>query len=114
MEFLEVLIFFLIIYFAVSLAIRPLLHEEKKENISTYEDKALCLRDMHIISDAELEDVIEFLQEKQKKETERMQYQYYLDFLDELKENGYLSEEDYLIKLDKLKNHFEINEVEYQ
>ncbi|MEA4988140.1 MAG: hypothetical protein VB095_08780 [Anaerovorax sp.] len=114
MEFLELLIFFLIIYFAVSLAIRPLLPAEKKESKSTHEVKALCLRDMHIISDAESEDIIEFLKEKQEKESERMQYQYYLGFLDELKENGYLSEEDYLIKLDKLKNYFEINEVEYK
>lgn len=100
---------FLIIYFAVKLAIHPLL-SEPEQIIDDNQDFGLVkLRDIEILSDNELEDVIELYQNKSAKKVNYEQYQKYAKVLDELKEMSYFTEEKYFNRLDKLKKYFKVD-----
>jgi hypothetical protein len=101
---------FIIIYFSVRLAIKPLL-KKPKEEIKEDEDFGLVkLRDIEVLSNDELEEVIKLCQNKGalKKDVDYEQYQKYAGVLNELKEKGYFTEEQYLSKINKLNEYFKI------
>ena len=103
------IVLFLIVYFAVRLAIRPLLY--KPDETTTYnQDAGLAkLRDMDVLSAAELDQVIKLYQQRGIKKESYEEYQKYATVLKELNKIGYFTEDVYLSRLDKLKKHFEIS-----
>lgn len=107
--FIWSIILFGVIYFSVRLAINPLLNKQE-EPIKDNEDFGLVkLRDIAILSDAELEEVIGLYKNKGVKEEDYKQYKKYEKVLNELKEMGYFTEEQYSAKVDKLKKYFEVD-----
>lgn len=102
------LLLFAIIYFSVSLAIAPLLNKSE-ESLSLTKNLGLVkLRDIKVFSNDELEEVIKLYQNIGTRKDDYEQYQKYANVLNELKEIGYLSDKEYLIKLSKLKEHFKV------
>ena len=100
---------FVIIYFSVRLAIGPLLNKPD-EVITENKDFGLVkLRDMEVLNDTELEEVIELYQNKIDRKEDYEQYQKYEKVLNELKDMGYLSDEQYSNKITRLKKYFKIN-----
>jgi len=100
---------FAIIFTAVRLAINPLLNKHD-EIIPESKDFGLVkLRDISILSNSELEKVIELYQSKGIKEKNYEQYQKYARVLQELNEMGYLSDEQYSSKMNKLNNYFNVD-----
>jgi hypothetical protein len=97
---------FIIIYFAVRMAIKPLINESE-EVVSENNDLGLVkLRDIEVFNNDELEEVIKLYQNKGVKKND---YERYAKVLSELKEMEYLSEEQYSNKLYKLKEYFKVN-----
>ena len=102
------LLLFIIIYSAVRLAIYPLL-DKSEEIIKDSHDFALVkLRDIEVLNDTELEEVIEIYQKKSINKEDYEQYQKYVKVLNELKQLSYLTEEQYFDKLDRLKDYFRV------
>ena len=79
-------------------------NEKDKENI----DELIILRDMELLTDAELEEVIDLYKAGRAKEQNYEQYNRFLNILDELKESEYLTSEQYIDKCSQLKNQFNI------
>lgn len=109
--FLISIVLFAIIYFAVSLAINPLLRRQGEIITDTGNQnfKLVKLREMKILSDAELEWAIKRYQNKNDKSQGYDQYQKYAKILNELKEMGHFTDERYCNRVDKLKKYFEID-----
>lgn len=106
---LSLLLLFIIIYSAVKLAISPLL-DKSEDIINDSKDFGLVkLRDIEVLNDTELEEVIELYQKKSINKEDHVQYQKYAKILNELKQMGYFTEEQYLDKLDRLKDYFKVN-----
>ena len=101
-------VLFAIIYFAVSLAIKPL-YIEKDSPYDEESDDLVTLRDIEILSNDELEQIIKLDEIKDDNKDEYKKYMKYAQILNELKEKSYFAEEEYLNKMDKLKRHFGIN-----
>lgn len=99
------LILFVIVYLAVRLAINPLLDEE---NFDTEDEELelIKLRDIGVLSNTELEEIIEFYERIRSRKQKREQYRKCQMILEELKEMGYFSDEQYADKIYMLKNHF--------
>jgi Na+/melibiose symporter-like transporter len=80
------------------------------EYISEDEDLGLVkLRDIEVLSNKELEEIIEIYHDKDVKKGDYKQYQKYEKVLNELKETGYFSDVQYSIKITELKKHFKVN-----
>jgi len=121
--FLISIVLFTIIYFAVRLAINPLLSSQGEIIAETDSDKQISelvkLRDMDIFNNDELESAIKQYQNKNDKKDKKdyknvdygdyEQYKKYAEILNELKEMDYFTDEDYCIKIDNLKKYFEID-----
>lgn len=106
---LSSILLFAIIYFAVRLAISPLL-KKQEEVITDKQDLGLVkLRDIEVLNNTELEEIIALYQNKGAKKKEYEQYYKYEKVLEELKEISYLSDDEYSIKIGKLKNYYEID-----
>jgi hypothetical protein len=107
--FLPSILLFAIIYFAIRLAIIPLLYKPD-EDITYKQDSGLVkLRDIDILSPTELEEVIELYQNRNIQNGDYEQYQKYAKVLNELKEIGYFTNEEYYIRIDKLKRYFKVS-----
>ncbi|MBU5675847.1 hypothetical protein KQI88_05405 [Alkaliphilus sp. MSJ-5] len=100
---------FAIIYFAVRLAIIPLLYKSEEVVTDNQDFGLIYLRDIEVLNNTELEDVIKFYSDKNSKMEDYKQYQKYVKVLNELKEFGYYTDEAYFIKVEKLKKHFKID-----
>ena len=118
--FLISIVLFTIIYFAVRLAINPLLSNQGEIVAETDSDKQISelikLRDMDIFNNDELESVIKQYQNKKDKKNYKNvdygdyeQYKKYAEILNELNEMDYFTAEDYCIKIDNLKKYFEVD-----
>ena len=107
--FVSAIFLFSIIYFAVRLAITPLI-PKPDEDITYKQDFGLVkLRDIDILSPTELDEVIELYQNRDVKIEDNEQYQKYAKVLGELKEVGYFTDEVYSTRIDKLKEYFKIS-----
>jgi hypothetical protein len=113
---------FLIITFAVKIAIKESLYEFKEDVYKGFEpnksgeitakDKEyglVRLRDIEVLCNTELEEVIELYQNKSIRKEDYEQYQKYAKVLNELKEMDYFTEEQLSSKMDKLKKHFKMD-----
>lgn len=104
--FLLAIILFVIIYFAVRLAINPLLQSQEEFIADNQDLELIKLRDMEILSNTELEEVINIYQNNNNNKLEPEHYEKYTEILNNLKERGYFNEEQYTNRIDKLKYHF--------
>jgi hypothetical protein len=115
-------ILFLIITFAVKIAVKESLYEFKEciakefnlsksgEIIVEEKDCGLVkLRDIEVFSNTELEEVIELYQNKSVRKENYEQYQKYAKVLNELKEMDYFTEEELYSRIDKLKKYFKVD-----
>jgi hypothetical protein len=66
------------------------------------------LRDIEVLSNSQLEEVIEMYNKKADRNENLEQYQKYKKLLDELKQIEYLNDEQYFTSLDKLEEHFKV------
>ena len=108
--FINLSIEFIVIYFAIKIAINPLLIKKEENNSKkNSEPDLIMLRDLEILSDVELEETIELCQSKNAKKEEYKQYDKYAKILNELKEFEYFTEEQYTNKKNQLKKHFNLN-----
>jgi len=64
------------------------------------------LRDIGVLSNAELEEIIEHYKKMHDKKREKEQYCKYEKILKELKEMGYFSDTQYTNRTDILKKHY--------
>lgn len=106
---LGIIAFFILLYFAVWLATRPLLN--KINQINPYDIKAelVKLRDIGIFNDAELEEVIKLFQNKNASKADYDQYIKQVKILNELNKMGYYNDEERSHRLNKLKEHYRID-----
>lgn len=102
-----VICIFIIVYAAVRLAISPLLVKEGYyENSGT---GLIKLRDMGILNNDELDAAIEFYGSKNIPQGASAKYHRYEKVINELMQIGYLTDEEYLYKVDKLKKYFKLD-----
>jgi len=106
---IEIIVMFVIVYLAAYLAVKPLLMNLKQQQEPSVEEKISGLeklRDIDIIDQTEFEEMkAQYLNDGKKRE----KYEEYLDYLYDLKENGY-SSKDYMDKIAKLKKHFNVEQ----
>lgn len=102
------LLLFIIIYSAVRLALSPLMEKPEEINTDSQDLTLVKLRDIEVLNDTELEEVIELCQKKSISKEDHEQYKKYAKVLNELKQMGYFTEEQYFDKLNKLKDYFKI------
>jgi hypothetical protein len=100
---------FFIIYFSVRLAISPLLNRHDKIIEDKQDFGLVKLRDIELLSDTELKEVMELYQNKSDREKNYEVYKKYAKVLNELKEMGYLADEQYSIRLNKLNKYFNVD-----
>ena len=103
------ILLFVIIYLAVRLAIKPLLNKQDDDNADTEEYGLVKLRDIDVLSNTELEEIIELYQKKRDNKQENKLYQKYKLILEELKEMGYFSDGQYVNKMHILKKYFNVD-----
>ncbi|SNS72562.1 hypothetical protein SAMN05446037_101887 [Anaerovirgula multivorans] len=109
---LNAFLIFIIGYFAVRLAIRPLLdHLDQQEEITIDEQNSglTKLRDIDVLDNTELEEIIALYNNKTKIKENNEKYKKYENVLNELKETGYFTEEDYLNRMTKLRKYLKVD-----
>ena len=67
------------------------------------------LRDIEVIDNDELEKIVRFYQNRGIQKENYEEYKKYVKILNELRDERYLTDEDYLNKLGKLKSHFNMD-----
>lgn len=100
---------FVVIYFSVRLAIGPLLNKPDEVITESKDFGLVKLRDIEVFNDIELEEVIELYQNNCVRKKDYEQYQKYEKVLNELKDIGYFSDEQYSNKVIILKKYFKID-----
>ena len=107
--FLSIIVSFAIIYFAVRLAIRPLLYKPDEIDTSNQSIGLVKLRDIGVLSNNELEEVIKLFKNKGNEKEDYEQYNKYVKLLNQLNKMDYFNDEERLKRLHKLKEYFKIN-----
>lgn len=102
-----IIIFLVLIYFDVRLAITPLLN--KVNEIYNYKAELIKLRDIGVLGDTELEKAIELYQSKYASKGDFEQYIRYVKILNELNKMGYFNDEERSERLNKLKEYYKIS-----
>ncbi|AHF06008.1 hypothetical protein [Desulfitobacterium metallireducens] len=87
---------------------RSKFNEEDKLFAKTDELDLIKLRDIEVLSNAQLEDVIEMNKKKANKSESDEKFQKYKKLLDELKQSGYFSDNQYFSSLDKLEKYYDV------
>lgn len=100
---ISVIVLFAIIYFAVRLAIKPLLYRKEESNTDKLYSDLIKLRDMNVLDNNELEEIIEFYEKRNQTKDDNDQYQEYVKILNELKEMEYFTDDQSNVRMDKLK-----------
>jgi hypothetical protein len=91
----------IIIYIAVRLAIKPLLHQDEETTTDEWESDLIKLRDMGILDNYELEEIIRLYQKKNDDE----QYERCVKILNGLKEKEFFTDQQVLDRVNKLKEY---------
>ena len=105
---------FFIIYFSVRLAINPLLKKQVEPILNDNNFGLIklndieTLSDMEVLSDKELDEVIKMYQNQDKNRKNSEKYNKYSKVLNDLKEKKYFDDEQYLIRLNKLKDYYKV------
>ncbi|GMQ61753.1 hypothetical protein [Vallitalea maricola] len=105
---------FAIIYLAVRLAIRPLIPIKDKDISKKDEISVIDLKNLGLFDNEEMEEILILFQAKGKDNKNKIRYEKYLDILIQLKNLGYLNEEQLQDKINQLKdcesNNFKFKE----
>ena len=99
-------ILFIIIFGAVRLAIGPLIDAVEADEKSIDESGLTNLGNIGVLSEKELNDVIQIFYNKGYENREYETYLKYAKVLNELKETNYFKEEAFNEKMEKLKNYY--------
>jgi len=99
---------FIIIFAAVRLAIKPLIIADEKDENTIDKSELYILRDISVLSNDELDEVIQIYYNKASEYEGYESYLKYSRVLNELKESKYLTEEAFNEKMEKLANHYNI------
>lgn len=102
---------FVIIYAAVRLAINPLINKSYKVIKNKQDVNLIRLRDIGVLSNEELENIIDHYQNENEKNKNSEQYQRYNEVLNELLKKGYFSNDEYLNKREILNDYFNIEDI---
>lgn len=94
-------VLFIIIYFAVRLAIKPLLQQDEETTTDELESDLIKLRDIEILSNYELEEIIRLYQKKDSDD----QYERCIKILNGLKEKEFFTDQQVLDRVNKLKEY---------
>lgn len=100
---------FIIAYLAASIAIYQFFKKPKKSTSENQDIGLVKLRDIGILSNTELEEIIKIYNDKSSNSENYKQYKKYEKVLDELKEIRYYNDEQYYNKIAKLKQYFEVD-----
>ena len=100
------ILLFIIIYLAVRLAIIPLIPKTAQLEIDRDDTGLVKLRDMAVITNLELEEIIKLYHSESLKNEDRRQYEKYLKVLIKLKEIGFFTNEDYDKRLEILNEYY--------
>lgn len=100
---LGLIILFAINYCAVRLAIKPLLERNDRNA------RLNSLRSIGILNNRELEEINLLYKEKGIREEDNEQYQEYAKTLKTLRNMEYFNDEEYVIRIAKLKSYFYIS-----
>lgn len=100
---------FVIIYLAVRLAIDPLIPKDREVDVSQQDQGLIKLRDMEVLNNDELEEIIQIFSDKSMENKDHQQLLKYSRVLDNLKEIGYFTDEEYMKRMAKLKNYYNDN-----
>lgn len=111
MVFIYVILFFIlfiIIYLAVRLAINPLIPKPiELEYTDSESDVGLVkLRDIEVLTNTELEEIIELYHGKSVKSEDKQQYEKYSKVLKELKDIGFFTYEEFTERMEKLNEYY--------
>lgn len=106
-----------VLYFVMRAAVNSVLDEkevQRKKDFQKEKDKAdiaelIKLRDMGLLGDEELEEVIEIYAAEKADAENREQYQRCLRILNELKEREYFTDEQLAEKSNRLKEQFNVD-----
>lgn len=106
------LILFLIIFWAVRLAVKPLITSSEFKNQddqNNNEQGLLLLRNVGILTEVEYIEIIEAFSKKASREKKKNQFLMYIDVFNQLKEMDYFSDEQYEEKINKLKKYYKVD-----
>ncbi|MEA4902552.1 hypothetical protein [Desulfitobacterium sp.] len=99
-------LYFVIIYAAVRLAINPLIPKSTDLENDKDDDGLVKLRDIEVLTDMELEEIIELYHNNSVNNKEKVKYEKYLKLLNELKEIEFFTDEEYANKKKKLDEYY--------
>jgi len=100
---------FIVIYLAVRLAINPLIPRSTDIDANKQDNGLVKLRDIEVLNNEELKEIIEIYSNKSMENKEHQQLQKYTKVLSDLKEIGYFTDEEYMKRMDKLKDYYNDN-----
>lgn len=112
MVFIYVTLFFILfinIYLAVRLAINPLITKPNEpENDKDTENNVglVKLRDIEVLTNTELEEIIELYHSKSVRNKDKQQYEKYSKVLKELREIGFFTHEEFAERMEKLNEYY--------
>lgn len=101
------ILLFIIIFLAVRLAIQPLI--KNANNIAVNEESELSLVKLQaigVLDNDELEEVIQFYNQKKVSSKKMKELERYTKVLSELVRQGILTQEEYSRKMEKLRNYY--------
>jgi len=106
-----ILLLFFIVKAAVKAALKDTVERinaalRREDDNATDANDVIKLRDFGILSDDELQEAAELYQKAKEREENRKAFNKYEKVLSELKEIGYLTDEQYTDKSNSLKNQF--------
>jgi hypothetical protein len=97
---------FFIIYLAVRLAINPLIPRPTDSDVNKQDYGLVKLRDIEVLNNDELEEIIEIYANKSMKNNDEQQLHKYTKVLSHLNDIGYFTDEEYLKRMAKLKDYY--------
>lgn len=102
-------ILFITIYLAVRLAITPLIqrqNEPEDDKDSENSVGLVKLRDIEVLTNTELEEIIELYHSKSVRNKDKQQHEKYLNVLKELREIGFFTHEEFAERMEKLNEYY--------
>ncbi len=106
-------ILFYVMKAAVKSALDDIRVQKNKDNLEEAVNEGfeelIALRDLELLSDSELEEAIVIFKNDKANKENFDRFHNHLKTLDDLKEKGYFSDDQYNGKINKLKRHFNVD-----
>ncbi|AFL99730.1 MULTISPECIES: hypothetical protein [Desulfitobacterium] len=101
------ILLFIIIFLAVRLAIQPLIQSSNDVAVNEEGELSLVrLRDIGVLDNNELEEVIQFYNHKKVSSKKMKELERYTKVLSELVGQGILTQEEYSERMERLRNYY--------